>query len=102
MLEGGRILAALGLAAVAAVGLALATTFAVLAVDRGDAGYFAGLVLSLALMGALSRLLFGISPSDPLTLGSVLAIGRVVTTLATLIPASRAACVLPMRALREE
>jgi hypothetical protein len=61
-----------------------------------------GLVLSLALMGALSRLLFGISPSDPLTLVSVLAIVLVVTTLATLIPATRAAFVQPMRALRED
>jgi hypothetical protein len=48
MLEGGRILAAMGLAAVAAIGLAMATVFAVLAVDRGDAGYFIGLVLAIA------------------------------------------------------
>lgn len=38
----------MGLAAVAAIGLALATVFAVLAVDRGGAVYFIGLVLSLA------------------------------------------------------
>jgi hypothetical protein len=49
VLEGGRIFTALGLAAVAAVGLAMATAFAVLAVDRGGAGYFIGLVLSLAM-----------------------------------------------------
>jgi hypothetical protein len=49
MLEGGRILTALGLAAIAAIGLAMATAFAVLAVDRGGAGYFVGLVVSLAM-----------------------------------------------------
>jgi hypothetical protein len=61
-----------------------------------------GILLSLALMGALSQLLFGVSPSDPLTMVSVLAIVLVVTTLATLIPATRAAFVQPMRALRED
>jgi hypothetical protein len=48
VLEKGRILTAMGLAAVAAVGLAMATVFAVLAVDRGGAAYFIGLVVSLA------------------------------------------------------
>ena len=48
MIESGRILTAMCLAGLAAIGLALATAFAVLAVDRGGAGYFIGLVLSLA------------------------------------------------------
>ena len=61
-----------------------------------------GIVLSLMLTGALSRLLFGVSPSDPLTLLSVLGIVLLVTTIATLIPAMRAAFVQPMRALRED
>jgi putative ABC transport system permease protein len=56
----------------------------------------------LMLTGALSRLLFGVSPSDPLTLLSVLGIVLLVTTIATLIPAMRAAFVQPMRALRED
>jgi putative ABC transport system permease protein len=61
-----------------------------------------GIALSLAVTGALSRLLFGVSPSDPLTMVSVLGIVLVVTTLATLIPATRAAFVQPMRTLRED
>ena len=61
-----------------------------------------GIVLSLAVRGALSRLLFGVSPSDPVTLVGVAGIVLVVATLAALIPASRAAFMQPMRTLREE
>ena len=48
MLEKGRILGAMGLAAIAALGLALATVFAVLAFDRGDIVYGIAAVLALA------------------------------------------------------
>ena len=61
-----------------------------------------GIALSLAVSRALSRLLFGVSPADPLTMISVLGIILLVTTLATLIPAMRAAFVQPMRTLRED
>lgn len=61
-----------------------------------------GLVLSLAVRGALSRLLFGVSPYDPVTLVSVAAVVLTVATLAALIPAARAAFMQPMRTLREE
>ena len=61
-----------------------------------------GIALSLVVRGALSRLLFGVSPSDPLTLVGVAGIVLVVATLAALIPASRAAFMQPMRTLREE
>jgi len=61
-----------------------------------------GIVLSLAVRGALSRLLFGVSPFDPLTLMSVAGIVLLVATLAALIPAARAAFMQPMRTLREE
>jgi predicted permease len=61
-----------------------------------------GVVLSLAVSGTLSRLLFGVSPSDPATLISVFAIVLLVATLAALIPATRAAFLEPMRTLREE
>ena len=61
-----------------------------------------GLVLSIAVRGALSRLLFGVSPFDPLTLVSVAGIVLLVATLAALIPAARAAFMQPMRTLREE
>jgi len=61
-----------------------------------------GLVLSIAARGALSRLLFGVSPFDPLTLTSVAGVVLLVATLAALIPAARAAFMQPMRTLREE
>jgi putative ABC transport system permease protein len=61
-----------------------------------------GLVLAIASTRALSGMLYGVSPSDPLTLSSVIAIVLVVAALAALIPATRAALVEPMRTLREE
>jgi ABC-type antimicrobial peptide transport system permease subunit len=61
-----------------------------------------GLLLSIAFARVLSGMLYGVSPLDPATLFIVAGIVLVVTTLAALIPAARAACVQPMRALREE
>ncbi len=61
-----------------------------------------GILVSLAVRGALSRMLYGVSPSDPVTLASVIGIVLVVATLSALIPATRAAFMQPMRTLREE
>jgi ABC-type antimicrobial peptide transport system permease subunit len=61
-----------------------------------------GLALSFVTTGVLSDMLFGVSPSDPVTLSSVIGIVLTVTTLAALIPAVRAALVEPIRALRDE
>jgi putative ABC transport system permease protein len=61
-----------------------------------------GLALSFVTTGVLSGMLFGVSPSDPVTLSSVIGIVLTVTTLAALIPALRAALVEPIKALREE
>jgi ABC-type antimicrobial peptide transport system permease subunit len=61
-----------------------------------------GIVLSLALGGLLSRLLFGVSPSDPATLAGVAIVVLTVAILASLLPAARAAFMQPMRTLREE
>lgn len=61
-----------------------------------------GLALSLAVRGVMSRLLYGVSPYDPVTLVSVAAVVLLVATLAALIPATRAAFMQPMRTLREE
>jgi ABC-type lipoprotein release transport system permease subunit len=47
-------------------------------------------------------MLFGLSPTDPLTYGSVALILIVVAMLASLFPARRAARVEPMVALRSE
>jgi predicted permease len=63
---------------------------------------FCGLALSLAFTRLLSNMLYGVSASDPATLSSVIAIVLVVAGLAALVPATRAALVEPVRALREE
>ena len=61
-----------------------------------------GVVLSLASTRVLSNMLFGVSASDPVMLSSVVATVLVVAGLATLVPATRAALVEPMRVLRDE
>lgn len=66
------------------------------------AGVVAGLALSFVSVRAVSSMLFGLSPYDPLTiLGAVTAL-TIVAVLAGLKPALRAACVDPMEALRTE
>ena len=63
-----------------------------------------GVVLGLAVAGALSSvmasLLYGVSPTDPITYGSVAVALVVVSFTASWIPATRAAGVDPSRALR--
>jgi ABC-type antimicrobial peptide transport system permease subunit len=61
-----------------------------------------GVALSIALARALAGMLYGVSPLDPATLAGVVAIALVVTAFAALIPATRAAFMSPMRALRED
>ncbi|MCI0403110.1 MAG: ABC transporter permease [Acidobacteria bacterium] len=73
---------------------------------RGFTWTLAGLLLgaagSLALTRFLSRLLFGVSPGDPLTLLGVAVLLAAVALLACWIPARRAMRVDPMVALRYE
>ena len=61
-----------------------------------------GLALSLAVTRLLSRMLYGVSPIDPVTLSSVVALVLGVASLAALVPATRAAFTQPMRTLRED
>jgi predicted permease len=61
-----------------------------------------GFFLSLAFARALSGMLFGTSPLDPLTLSSVIVLVLVVGSLAALIPAARAAKAEPAHVLRAE
>lgn len=61
-----------------------------------------GLVVSLAVSSLLSGMLYGVSPSDPVTLASVIIIVLTVSALAALVPATRAGLVEPMRVLREQ
>jgi predicted permease len=65
-------------------------------------GLIIGIVAALILARLAQGVLFGVSPTDPITLGSVAAILAVVAFLASFIPARRATRVDPMVALREE
>ena len=59
-------------------------------------------MLSFAFSRLLSGMLYGVSPTDPVILSSVVVIVLLVAGLASLIPAARAALVEPMRVLRNE
>jgi putative ABC transport system permease protein len=61
-----------------------------------------GVALALASAKLLSGMLFGVSASDPATLAGVVTFVIGVTTVAALLPATRAAQVSPITALREE
>lgn len=65
-------------------------------------GLLVGLGGALAASRALSGLLYGISPSDPLTFVAVSLVLAVVTLLACYLPARRATRVDPVLALRAE
>jgi predicted permease len=66
------------------------------------AGLFFGLIGAWLLTRAMSHMLVGVSPSDPLTYVSVAALLSFITLLACWIPARRAMRVDPMVALRYE
>ena len=66
------------------------------------AGLVTGLVSALAVTRLMSRLLYGIRASDPLTFITVALLLSAVAVLASYIPARRAAKVDPMAALRYE
>ena len=66
------------------------------------AGLVIGIGLALAVGRAAASMLFGLQPSDPVTIGASVAGLAVVAIAASLLPAMRAARVEPMVALREE
>jgi putative ABC transport system permease protein len=66
------------------------------------AGALAGLVGTVAIAGALVKLLYQISPMDPASLGMATAALLLVGLLACAVPAYRAMRVDPMVTLRHE
>jgi putative ABC transport system permease protein len=66
------------------------------------AGLIVGLAGAVAIAQALQSLLFGITPSDPLSLGTVAVVLLVSSGLACYLPARRAAALDPTVALRHE
>jgi predicted permease len=69
-------------------------------VRMGAIGASAGLVLALGVSHAMTVLLYGVSPTDPVAYGAALAIVLGVTLLASFVPAWRAARTDPIRVLR--
>ena len=66
------------------------------------AGIILGMTGTFAFSRVLARLLFGITPRDPLTFGTVALVLLCVSLLACYIPARRATRIDPMIALRYE
>ena len=89
--------AALGARPPALVFLVLKDMFSMIA-----AGLVTGLLGSLALMTAVRSLLFGIRPLDPLVMITAAAVFLTAALVAGGLPASRAASIDPMTALRHE
>ena len=65
-------------------------------------GVLGGLVGAVALTRAIGSLLFELSPTDPLTLGSMAVLLASVALLASYLPARRATRLDPLIALRSE
>jgi predicted permease len=65
-------------------------------------GICAGIVASLALTRLMGKLLFEISPTDPVTLSAVALLLALMASIACYVPAVRAMRIDPMRALRTE
>ncbi len=68
----------------------------------GGAGALLGIASAAAVSRALGGLLYGVSPTDPVTFLAVPTLLAGVAVLATLVPARRAARTEPMAILREE
>jgi ABC-type antimicrobial peptide transport system permease subunit len=88
-----------------ALGASRATIVRQLMLESGTTvgiGAAAGLIATFALSRLLSRLLFGLEPSDPATIGVSVALLGVAAAMAVYVPARRASGTDPMVALRSE
>jgi len=63
-------------------------------------GVALGIFGAVVLTRLVASLLFGVTPTDPLTFGAVVAVLTAVAALAGYLPAARAARIEPMSALR--
>ncbi|HET9368915.1 MAG TPA: ABC transporter permease [Vicinamibacterales bacterium] len=61
-----------------------------------------GVAAAVGVTRLLATMLYGVSPTDPITLASVVALVLGVAALAALVPATRAAWIEPVRALRND
>jgi ABC-type antimicrobial peptide transport system permease subunit len=66
-----------------------------------SAGVVLGIVVSLGLTRFIRSQLFGVQPSDPVTMSSVIVVMMMVALAAAYLPARRAARVDPIVALRQ-
>jgi len=66
------------------------------------AGVMVGMVASFALTRSMTTMLFGVTPTDPLTFGVFAVVMLVVAMIASFVPARRALRVDPVTALRGE
>lgn len=66
------------------------------------AGIAAGLLAALLVTRAMTSMLIGTQPTDPLTFATMAALFFLIATLATWLPARRAAALDPSAALREQ
>ena len=68
----------------------------------GWIGLAIGLALSVATMGVVSSVLYGVGPRDPLVLGIVVGLLTLVVAIASLVPARRAMRIDPITSLRSQ
>ena len=72
------------------------------AITTTSAGLAIGLGLGALLGWGLSRMIYQVSPFDPVTLGGAAGLLAVASIVASVVPARRAANVMPMAALRND
>lgn len=66
------------------------------------AGIIVGVALGLGAANAARTLLFGLQPTDPVTLGAAAALLASIGFVASYLPARRASRVDPMQVLRQD
>ena len=77
------------------VGLVVGQSMAI-----AGAGLAAGLIAAYWLTGALQKFLYGVTPHDAVSFGAVAAVLLLISMVASIVPARRAARVDPVRVLR--